>query len=325
MTDIAALYGLRLRTPLLELRLGSHGELVELGRLAEQGVHPPEEMPFAIAWSDRIGEPGFLEEFVAWHEQHLTDWSPESWCLNLLVWEAGTLVGTQGMLAEQFADEPIVNTGSWLGREHQRRGIGTEMRAAILHLAFAGLGARRAESSWLEGNEASRRVSEKLGYVDAGVRTQAPRGEPIADHVVAIEREAWNCPVSVDVDGLEPCLPLFGTRPRSAKPAPFEEIRELTLDLRRSANLYWADLRDLLRARSVAPETSVAVDRTPDESTDFLALVLEDSRVVEIEYQDRFRGAEPSIVAWVDAVPGTPEWELYREPVELALARFDKT
>ena len=210
MTDIALLYGLRLRTPRLELRLGSHEELVELAGLAERGVHPPEEMPFAIAWTDRIGKPDFLEGFLAFHEGALSSWTPEDWTLNLLVWERGELVGTQGMLAERFAEQPVVNTGSWLGREHQRRGIGTEMRAAVLELAFGGLGARRAESSWLEGNEASRRVSEKLGYVAVRERTQSPRGTPVTDHVVAIGRDAWRCPVEVEIDGLDPCLPLFG-------------------------------------------------------------------------------------------------------------------
>jgi RimJ/RimL family protein N-acetyltransferase len=209
VTD-SPLHRLRLRTPRLELRLGSHDELVELGRLAERGVHPPEEMPFALAWTDRIGEPDFLEGFLAFHEGALSSWTREDWTLNLLVWERGELVGTQGMLAERFAEQPVVNTGSWLGREHQRRGIGTEMRAAVIEFAFRGLGARRAESSWLDGNEASRRVSEKLGYVETNVRTQSPRGEPIADHVVVIEREVWSCPVRVEIEGLEPCLPLFG-------------------------------------------------------------------------------------------------------------------
>jgi RimJ/RimL family protein N-acetyltransferase len=219
VTDVTPLYGLRLRTPRLELRLGTGEELVELGRLAERGVHPPEEMPFAIAWSDEIGKPGFLDEFIVWHEQHLTDWSPENWCLNLLVWEAGRLVGTQGMLAERFAEQPVVNTGSWLGAEHQRQGIGTEMRTAVVELAFRGLGAKRAESSWLDGNEASRRVSEKLGYVETGVRTQTPRGDPVADHVVAIEREVWTCPVTVEIEGLEPCLPLFGVSEAPSTPS----------------------------------------------------------------------------------------------------------
>jgi RimJ/RimL family protein N-acetyltransferase len=208
--DVSPLYDLRLRTPRLELRLGTRTELVQLARLAEQGVHPPEEMPFAIAWTDRIGEADFVDGFVAWHESHLEGWSPEDWTLNFLVWASGDLVGTQGILAEWFAEQPVVNTGSWLGQAHQQRGVGTEMRAAVLEFAFRGLGAERAESSWLERNEASRRVSEKLGYVDAGVRTQSPRGTPVADHVVAVERGAWSSPVGVEIRGLEPCLPLFG-------------------------------------------------------------------------------------------------------------------
>jgi RimJ/RimL family protein N-acetyltransferase len=219
VTDVTPLYGLRLRTPRLELRLGSHEELVELGHLAEHGVHPPEAMPFAIAWSDGIGKPGFVDEFVAWHEGHLASWSPDDWTLNLLVWDGGELVGTQGMLAERFAEEPVVNTGSWLGLAHQSQGIGTEMRAAVVELAFAGLGATRAESSWLEGNEASRRVSEKLGYADAGMRMQTPRGEPVADHVVALERSAWRCPVAVEIEGLARCLPLFGVSEAPSTPS----------------------------------------------------------------------------------------------------------
>jgi RimJ/RimL family protein N-acetyltransferase len=219
VTEIVPLYDLRLRTPRLELRLGSHEELVALGRLAELGVHPPEEMPFAVAWTDGIGKPDFVDSCVAFHEEQLTGWSPDKWMLNLLVWQDGELVGTQGMLADGFAAQPVVNTGSWLGGEHQGRGIGTEMRAALVELAFRGLGASRAESSWLEGNEASRRVSEKLGYVELGVRTQSPRGDPVAEHVVAIEREAWVCPVSVEIVGLEPCLALFGVSEAPSAPA----------------------------------------------------------------------------------------------------------
>jgi RimJ/RimL family protein N-acetyltransferase len=204
------LYGLRLLTPQLELRLGSHEELVELAQLAERGVHPPDEMPFSIPWTDGVGTPQFIDGFVAFHEESLAAWSPEKWSLNLLVWAGGTLVGTQGVGAERFAEERSVATGSWLGQAHQRRGIGTEMRAAVLELAFRGLGAETAVSAWLEGNEASRRVSEKLGYRVGGVRTERPRGEPVVAHQVELSRAAWGCPVPVRLEGREACLPLFG-------------------------------------------------------------------------------------------------------------------
>jgi len=89
-------------------------------------------------------------------------------------------------------------------------GGGSAPRCASLELAFRGLDATRAESSWLQGNEASRRVSEKLGYREVGVGTAEPRGVPIPEHEVWLERAEWRCPVPVEIIGLEPCLPLFG-------------------------------------------------------------------------------------------------------------------
>lgn len=212
MSTPAELYRIVLRTPRLELRLGSHEELVELGRLAERGVHPPTEMPFSISWTDRIGQEDFLDGFVDYHEQTLDAWSPEDWTLNLIVWHGGTLVGTQGIGGVHFSQQRSVATGSWLGLEHQRHGIGTEMRAAVLELAFRELGAEVAASAWLEGNDASRRVSEKLGYRETGLRTERPRDVAVVAHEVELRRGDWSPSVRVEIEGFEPCLPLFGVR-----------------------------------------------------------------------------------------------------------------
>ena len=86
------------------------------------------------------------------------------------------------------------------------------MRAAVVELAFRGLRASVAESSWLEGNDASRRVSEKLGYRAVGATRQSPRGEPVPTTIVAVARAGWRCPVAVEIEGLEPCLSLFCVR-----------------------------------------------------------------------------------------------------------------
>ena len=207
--DTSALHGLRLRTPRLELRLGTGAELLELGRIAERGIHPPETMPFSVAWTDGVGEPGFVEDFVAYHEAKLVEWSPEDWALGLLVWEHGTLVGTQEIYAKDFARRRGCGTGSWLGQAFQARGIGTEMRAAVLELAFAGLGAVYAESSWLEGNDASRRVSEKLGYRHEVVTEISPRGTPVTQYGVRIDRDDWRSSFDVLIEGLDSCRHLF--------------------------------------------------------------------------------------------------------------------
>lgn len=84
------------------------------------------------------------------------------------------------------------------------------MRAAVLELAFAGLGAEYAASDWLEGNDASRRVSEELGYRDDGTGEVSPRGTPVRQHRMRLDRADWPCPLDVAIEGLEPCLPLFG-------------------------------------------------------------------------------------------------------------------
>jgi len=208
--DLAPLFDVRLRTPRLELRLGTPEEIDELGRVAERGIHGPAEMPFSVPWTDGIGQPDFGEGFAGFHRNLLTSWSPDDWHLDLLVWADGELVGSQEMYAKGFRETSVVGTGSWLGADFQGSGIGTEMRAAVLELAFRGLGAVAATSGWLEGNRPSARVSEKLGYVETGVGEISPRGVPVPHHDLRLERRDWVSPFLVEITGLTPALPLFG-------------------------------------------------------------------------------------------------------------------
>lgn len=214
MTDVTPrtlLHGLRLRTPRLELRLGERAELESLARVAVAGIHPPDEMPFGVAWTDASHEPGFVDGFVAFHEEALSAWTPQQWTLNLLAFVDGEPIGTQGIGATRFALERTVHTGSWLGLANQSRGLGTEMRAAVLELAFVGLGALAASSGWLESGAAqSARVSAKLGYREIGTGVMSPRGTPVVHHDLLLERSTWTCPIPVELVGVGPCLPLFG-------------------------------------------------------------------------------------------------------------------
>lgn len=210
--DIAPLFGLRLRTPRLELRLPAREELVALREIALAGVHPPEFMPFTVAWTD---DPE-LSDFLDYHELRRSEWSPESWHLELGVWADDELAGVQTVHGPEFAQTRTVVTGSWLGRRFQGRGIGTEMRTAVLELAFRGLEAEIARSGAIDGNAASLRVSEKLGYRHVGRSTVAPRGEPVGHADVELRRENWRPPYPVEIEGLESALPLFGLQ-RSAR------------------------------------------------------------------------------------------------------------
>jgi RimJ/RimL family protein N-acetyltransferase len=203
---VDALWDLRVRTPRLELRLPTEDELVELFRVAEGGIHPPEEMPFFVPWTDDLR----LDAFVEYHRDTWAAWRPEQWLLNLFTFLDGRPIGSQGVGAEEFAVRREVETGSWLGAQYQGRGLGTEQRAAVLELAFAHLGAEVAVSGSIVHNRSSQRVSEKLGYRVTGTRTIAPRGDPVEHFDYRLERDEWSCPIPVEVEGIKPALPLFG-------------------------------------------------------------------------------------------------------------------
>jgi RimJ/RimL family protein N-acetyltransferase len=200
------LRSLRLRTPRLELRLPTRGELHELFRVAERGIHPPEETPFGVAWTDDLD----LERFVAFHESALETWSPASWDLNLVTFLDGRVIGTQALHGRSFGVTREVGSGSWLGAPYQGQGLGTEQRAAVLELAFSGLGARAAHSGALLHNLASQRVSEKLGYRFGYEDTVSPRGDPVPHRNYRLARKDWRPPVAIEIEGLEQCLRLFG-------------------------------------------------------------------------------------------------------------------
>ncbi len=210
--DIEPLFGLRLATPSLELRLPRREELLALALVAEEGIHPRDEMPFFFAWTDEIGRPGWRDGFVDFHERARREWSPHEWSLLLGVWAEQRAIGVQEVGATDFAARRSVVTGSWLGRRFQGRGYGTEMRAAVLELAFIGLDAVEAVSGALEGNVASARVSEKLGYAAAGEGHASPRGIPVREQRYRLTRERWETVPrpQVTLAGLDRCLPLFG-------------------------------------------------------------------------------------------------------------------
>jgi RimJ/RimL family protein N-acetyltransferase len=201
-----------LHTERLELRLPTRDELVALAHVAKAGIHPPEQMPFRVAWTDRVGMPGFVESMVEHHLGLARDWTRENWSLELSVRLDGEPIGFQGIRAEGFAESRSIDTGSWLGRRFQGRGYGTEMRVAVLDLAFSGLGALVATSGYAEDNLQSKSVSLKLGYEPAGEGWESPRGEPIRHLKLEMTAERWAAypHARTEIDGLTGCLALFG-------------------------------------------------------------------------------------------------------------------
>ena len=195
----------------VELRYPNDLDLDELADVAAGGVHPPESMPFGVPWTD--AEPDAMRRgLLQFHWRNRSALHADAWWIELVVVVDGAVVGVQGVWADHFPALRSVTTGSWIGQAWQGRGIGTEMRHAILHLAFAGLGAQEALSGAWHDNEPSLAVTRKLGYVPNGERLALRRGAPDITTMHRLSRERWQAVAREDitVHGLDPCLPLLG-------------------------------------------------------------------------------------------------------------------
>jgi RimJ/RimL family protein N-acetyltransferase len=205
------LFGLRLRTPRLELRPMQDDDLEPLIDLARRGVHEPDLMPFANGWT-ALPEDEFGVRFAQYFWRQRGEWEVDSWRLPFVVRRDGEPLGVQQLSAEAFPVLRTVGSGSWLSRGVQGEGIGTEMRAAVLHFAFAELGAVAAVSGAYRYNTASLRVSAKLGYLPNGVRYDVVGGEAVEGLLFRLPRERWLAEprIDVEVDGFAACAALFG-------------------------------------------------------------------------------------------------------------------
>ena len=176
------LFDLTVRTPRLELRVPDDEMIPELARVAAEGVHDPAFMPFSVPWTDVPSpeqERNSLQHFWLMRAQ----WKPDDWHLGMAVLIDGQPVGMQGANAKQFAARRIAGTGSWLSQRVQGQGYGKEMRAAILHLLFDGLGAVRCESGAYHDNAASFGVSRHSATRRTATRSSYAGASPPARSV----------------------------------------------------------------------------------------------------------------------------------------------
>jgi RimJ/RimL family protein N-acetyltransferase len=208
------LFALRLRSERLVLRLPTDDDLVRLLEVARAGIHPPDEMPFGVAWST-LPSPAFEQGFLQHHWAKRGSWTRADWWLNLMVELEGDPIGSQSVHAEDFSGARTVETGSWLGRDFQGRGFGTEMRAAVLGFAFDGLGALAAGTEAFLDNAASNGVSRSLGYAENGLGSLAPEGVARTTQRFRMTIDDWRSRPrqSLAIEGLEGpdgCRAMFG-------------------------------------------------------------------------------------------------------------------
>jgi RimJ/RimL family protein N-acetyltransferase len=169
ITDVFPALGVRITAGPLELRGLVDDDLAQLGALVERGIHDPATMPFYQPWTEAPADQ-LARNTAQYHWRTRADFSPAKWDLNLGVWRDGELLGTQGVGTEHFLVTRTGETGSWLGREHQGKGIGTAMRQVMCAFLFDHLDFEEITSGAFTDNPASLAVSRKVGYRDNGVR-----------------------------------------------------------------------------------------------------------------------------------------------------------
>lgn len=150
-----------------------------------------------------IASPEAERRFLRYFWASLADWRPERWNLLLTAKADGDIVGVQEIGAQQFAVTRTVSTGSWIGRRYQGAGYGKAMREAVLHLAFDGLHAERADTAAWVNNHASLGVSRAVGYRDNGTTTRAAEGKRVEQVNLTLRRADWPCsPTDCIVTGI---------------------------------------------------------------------------------------------------------------------------
>lgn len=134
------------------------------------------------------------------------------WRLSFVVLVDGEAVGQQDLTGHDFNDFGTVESTSWVSSDVRRRGLGTEMRSAVLHLAFEGLGAAEAHSEGAVDNAGSNAVSERLGYERNGMAWATHQGKPVLGQRWRLERATWLAQRRTDIAlrGVEECRAALG-------------------------------------------------------------------------------------------------------------------
>ena len=119
--------------------------------------------------------------------------APETYAIVLK--ETGLPIGSIGFHHNDLAQkDDEAELGYWLGVPYWGRGLVPEAAREMLRHAFCDLGLARVWCAYYDGNEKSRRVQEKLGFIPqwTSENVEVPQlGEVRKGHVNLLTREDW--------------------------------------------------------------------------------------------------------------------------------------
>ena len=187
------LHALVLRTPSLVLRGMTEADAGALAAMV------PDDLEHDPRFPDLTSGQKVLRQY--WRA--VATWTVDDWELPFVALLDGVPIGLQALEGKDFPVRRTVDSHSWLVASARGQGYGKQMRAAVLSLAFGHLGATTAVTEAWDDNASSLGVSRSLGYRDNGVDVHAG-----GRRMQRLLLEQWSG--TVEVEGLEECLALFG-------------------------------------------------------------------------------------------------------------------
>lgn len=186
------LLDVRVSTPTLELRGATDDLLDHLADVVRAGQAHADPAPYDDPMSFYENDPDLRVATwlrAIWRGRGKVE--ADAWRLYFVVVVEGRPVGMQDLIGVSFSTFGTVTSFSWLSADQRGRGLGHEMRAAILHLAFDGLGAKEASSDAFVDNHGSNTISRDLGYEPNGSDWATRQGEPAPLNRWRLTRDAW--------------------------------------------------------------------------------------------------------------------------------------
>ncbi|EWT02466.1 acetyltransferase [Intrasporangium oryzae NRRL B-24470] len=186
------LLDVRVSTPTLELRAATDELLDQLADLVRSGKTHADPAPYDDPMSFYETDPDLrVAKWLQAIWRGRGKVGPDAWRLYFVVMVDGRPVGEQSLAGVSFSTLGTVTTFSWLSTDLRGRGLGHEMREAILHLAFHGLGAKEAASDAFVDNLGSNAISQGLGYEPNGFDWATRQGEPALLNRWRLTRDRW--------------------------------------------------------------------------------------------------------------------------------------
>jgi len=217
--------GLKVITPKLELHGATDDLLAQLLPIVRAGVVERQPYPFDDPMSLYEDNPVRERKWLQAIWRGRGNVRPDSWRLYFVIMLGGKAVGMQDLVGVNFDTCRTVTSFSWLAPSARQQGLGREMRAAILHLAFEGFGAAEATSEAFFDNVASNRVSEITGYQPNGTDWATRRGQPAVLNRWRLGRDDWAPSRRNDIEliGVEECKPVLHIERLSGLPEVVDE------------------------------------------------------------------------------------------------------